>query len=229
LPGNPPNETFCPATGLGVGKVNSKSISDHFSVQIEVLLLMALTVTGCSIISVSNHAVGAKPPLCSEQKASQRVLVFWGVAWREDQKEEMLREEIVSRAITRFFSSTQCFAAATIQRSIGSREALILTDAEILSVAQSFSNNPDKVIVIRVEELGPVVRLNLSPILWEGGTDIVLRVRVLDILSGSLESDLTTHGTKAGPFILRGTSYLENSLNLALQSVLLNTSLPETR
>ena len=58
--------------------------------------------------------------------------------------------------------------------------ALTLTDAEILSVAQSFSSNPDKVIVMRVEELGPVVRLNLSPIPWEGGTDIVLRVRVLD-------------------------------------------------
>jgi hypothetical protein len=55
-------------------------------------------------------------------------------------------------------------------------------------------------------------------ILWEGGTDIALRIRLLDVATASLESDLAMHWTKGGAFVLRGTSALEDDLVAALSS-----------
>jgi hypothetical protein len=182
------------------------------------LLCVLLLTSGCSTIRISTHAAGVKPPICSDQTAHQRVLVLWGCAWRENQKEVPLREGIAARAITRFFNSSPCYESATIAESLSGRDALVLTDGEISQAARSLSGTIQKVVVLRIEELGPIIRLYLSPILWEGGTEIVLRVRILDIETALLESELAIHWTKGGPFVLRGTSALEDDLVAALTS-----------
>jgi hypothetical protein len=183
------------------------------------LLLCALLLTcGCGSIRISTYAAGVKPPLCSDQTARQTVLVLWGCAWRENQKEVPLREEIASRAIARFFSSSSCYESATIAEP-GGLAALMLTDGEMLQAAQSLPNAIQKVIVLRIEELGPFIRVYLSPILWEGGTDITLQIRLLEVATASLESDLTMHWTNGGPFVLRGRSALEDDLVAALTAV----------
>jgi hypothetical protein len=127
------------------------------------LLLCALQLLcSCSSIRISTYAAGVKPPLYSDQTARQTVLVLWGCAWREDQKEVPLREDIASRAIARFFSSSSCYESATIADPAG-RAALMLSDGELLQTARSHSNKIQKVIMIRVEELGPFIRVNVSP------------------------------------------------------------------
>jgi hypothetical protein len=143
-------------------------------------------------------------------------MVMWGFAWRESQKEVPLREEIASRAIKRFLNSSSCYELASGAELPAGHAALMLTDGELLQTARSHSNKIQKLVVIRVEELGPFIRVYLSPIFWEGGTDISLRIRLLDIATASLESDLAIHWSNGGPFVLRGTSALEDDLIAAL-------------
>ena len=188
-----------------------------------IILLIALAIialVGCASTKVTMHVVGKKPPLCRTQSSSQTALVFSGTAWRENQKEVALREEMASRAISRFFKTSSCFAKAEVQRLVSeNEEAIALSDTDILEYARSSGEHYDKVIIVRVEELGPFLVFYLSPILWEGGTEVVLRVRVLDVKTSTLEANISTHWKDSGAFVIKGTKTLEQDLQAALDSV----------
>jgi len=149
-------------------------------------------------------------------------LVLWGTAWRDNQKEPRLREEMASKAIAEFFSGRSCYAKATILRSIEGREAVTLSDVDALKFANALPEKYSRIIMLRVEELGPLLIFYLSPILWEGGTDVVLRVRELDADASALDSDLDIHWKNSGAFVLKGTKSLEQDLQSALEKVFLN-------
>src|SRR2546430_11908752 len=53
----------------------------------------------------------------SDLQAGQSALVLWGTAWRDDQKEAHACEEMASRAISRFFGSSSCYAKVAVLRS----------------------------------------------------------------------------------------------------------------
>ncbi len=178
-----------------------------------------LAFSGCSEIRVNMHTVGMKPPLCRSGIANQKILVLWGAAWRSDQKEKERREEIASVVIPRFFKGTSCYASADVQKFIGGRNAITMSDSEILKSDMVISGQFQKVIVVRLEELGPTLKFYLSPILWEGSTKVSLRIRVLDVATSSLGSDVATDWEKGGAFVIRGVKYLEESLAAALESV----------
>ena len=181
---------------------------------VAIFLLAALS--GCATTQTFIHAVGSKPPLCQAQSGQEIALVLWGTAWRDNQKEPRLREEMASKAIAEFFSGRSCYAKATILRSIAGREAVTLSDVDALKFASTLPEKYSRVIMLRVEELGPLLIFYLSPILWEGGTEVVLRVRVLDTGASALDSDLAIHWKKTGAFVLKGTKSLEQDLQSAL-------------
>jgi hypothetical protein len=104
-------------------------------------------------------------------------------------------------------------------KSAAGREAVGLSDAEALKFAISTGGQYGKVILVRVEELGPLVIIHPSPILWQGGTEVVLRVRVLNANTSALETDITIHRKDSGAFVLKGTKTLEQDLQAALASV----------
>jgi hypothetical protein len=165
------------------------------------------------------HTVGLKPPLCRSAIANQKILVLWGAAWRNNQKEKDRREQVAADVITRFFNATSCGASATVQKSIAGREAVTMSDSEILKSDMVISGQFQKVVVIRLEELGPILMFNLSPILWSGATNVSLRIRVLDVATSSMDSDITTDWMKGGPFNIRGAKYYAESLTAALETV----------
>jgi len=105
------------------------------------------------------------------------------------------------------------------------REAVDLSDVEALRYAASTGGRHDQVILVRLEELGPLVMIYLSPVLWEGGTEVVLRVRVLDANTSALEADITTHWKNGGAFVLKGTKTLGQDLEAALASVFMGSSI----
>jgi hypothetical protein len=185
---------------------------------IAAVALLAL-LSSCATTKINLHTVGLKPPLCRAMTGSQAALVLWGAAWRENQKEVLLREEMASRAISNFFREGSCYSKVTVLRSLDGRQATTLSDAEVLKLSTTLSERYRKIIQIRLEELGPILSIYLSPILWEGGTEVLLRVRVLDVDSASLETDLVAHWRNSGAFVLKGTGSLEDDLQSALKSI----------
>jgi hypothetical protein len=178
-----------------------------------------LTFSGCSTIQVNMHAVGLNPPLGRSYIANQKILVLWGAAWRSDQKEKERREQVAATVIPRFFNETSCYASATVQKFIDGRDALTMSDSEILKSDMVISGQFQKVMVVRLEELGPTLKFYLSPILWGGSTKVSLRLRVLDVATSSLGSDIAADWEKGGAFVIRGAKYFEESLTSALESV----------
>ena len=188
------------------------------------IVLAIIALVGCATTTLTTHVVGKKPPLCQIRASSQTALVLWGTAWRENQKEVALREEMASRAISQFFKTSSCYSKVEVQRLASGHEAIGLSDTEALEYARSTGVQYDKVIIVRVEELGPLLMFYLSPILWEGGTEVVLRVRELDVNTSALEADISTHWKDGGAFVLKGTRTLELDLQAALASVFVGSA-----
>jgi hypothetical protein len=94
---------------------------------------------------------------------------------------------------------------------------LLVTDAKLISAGNSAG--ADKVIRIRIEELGPNLYLYLSPILWQTKNEVLLQVRVINTKTGKVESDLSTQWMRGGPFTLHGASGLPTDLSCALKAI----------
>jgi len=196
-------------------------------IQIVGIIITAITgliICGCAATKIVTHAIVRKPPLCQMQSAPESALVLWGPAWRENQKEIALREDIASRAINQFFTTSPCYSKVEVLKSVAGRSAIELSDAQALKFAVASNGGFDKVIILRVEELGPLVLIHPSPILWEGGTEVVLRIRVLNTKTSSVEADVTSHWKNGGAFVLKGTKTLERDMEAALTSVFIESS-----
>lgn len=180
------------------------------------IIVATLMAGGCATTRVVAHTVGARPPLCQAQGPSQTALILWGAAWRENQKEAALREEMASRAINHFFKTSPCYSKVDVLNVVDGHSAASLSDVEALKFAAAAGSHYDKVVIVRVEELGPLIIIYLSPILWEGGTEVMLRVRALNANTSALETDISIHWKDSGAFVLKGTKTLEQDLQSAL-------------
>jgi hypothetical protein len=182
---------------------------------------LVLCLLGCTSTTVTFHTAGMEPPLCRERAKELKTVVYWEAAWRPDQKEVARREAIIAKGIDDFFRAAPCFSVQTISRTIEGRNVLALSDREVLASAPT---DIDRVLIIRFEELGPVLQFYISPILWTSDLDIQVRVRTLNARTASLESDVTAHWRKGGPFNLRGTNGLPGDLANLLHSLFSDTA-----
>lgn len=183
-----------------------------------VIVALIFAGQGCSTVNLRQYNAGPKPEICTASQEPAGLFVLWGTAWRENQKEPQLRREIATRSIQAFFSSLPCRRRVFLLDSWNGQPAPLLSDTQALEAARAQPSPIGEVLIIRVEELGPFIKIYLSPILWEGGTEIILRIRMLKVSTGVMESDVTTHWIRGGPFVLRGVSSLDEDLAAALQS-----------
>ena len=184
-----------------------------------VFALAILTLGSCATTQVTSHVVGNRHPLCQAQASPQTALSLWGTAWRDNQKDIALREIMASRGIAEYFNTSSRFSKVEVLKLAAGREAVGLSDSETLKFAISTGRQYGNVILVRVEELGPLLIIHPSPILWEGGTEVVLRIRVLNVNTSALETDITIHWKNSGAFVLKGTKTLEQDIQAALASV----------
>lgn len=194
-------------------------------------MIKKLTVTGvigacvciyeCSTPVVTKHVAGDSVA-CVDHSS----LILWGTAWRSNQKEPEKRRSIARQAITDFFSSHFAVAPESILEQIHGRDPLTLSDAEILNFAQTSTRKWKVIVLIRVEELGPLILIYPSPILWEGGTETRMRIRVLNIAPPALKMDASVHRKDTGAFVLRGTGALDQDIALTLKEVFKETCKP---
>jgi hypothetical protein len=185
------------------------------------LMIANFLLSGCVVTQTAIHSTGVIPPLCQAHAKQESALVLWGTAWRTNQKERQLREEKASKAISQFFGTRSCYTKTTVLRTLAGRDPVTLSDIETIKLASVLPDGYNKIILLRIEELGPLLMIYLSPILWEGGSEAVFRVRILDVNSGSLDSDVDMHWKNTGAFVLRGTKHLEEDLKAALAQVFL--------
>ena len=181
------------------------------------MLPVMLIGEGCSTISTKIHTVGHPPPLCKQGLENKKIAVYWGTAWRADQKETSTRERYVEAGIKKFFLSTRCVQAVSLSKRVLGRNALLATDAELISDGQLAG--ADYAVRLRVEELGPNVYLYLSPILWETKNEVLLQIQVLDTARQTVESDTSIHRTRGGPFTFHSAGSLPTDFANTLHAI----------
>jgi hypothetical protein len=162
-------------------------------------LALCLALAGCASTRVETTGEAIRP-LC---RADAAALVVWEPKWRPDQKDVAEREAAAQRGIERFFAESRCFAKAEVRRN----------DDRVLELTT------ERLVAIRVRELGPVLRLG-SPTVVDGGTEVVLELKVLDARTLNVLADLRTHWQNGGPGVVKGVATLEDDMRAALAAVL---------
>lgn len=185
------------------------------------LALFLLTLAGCSTVTITHHPAGDPPPFCNPDLRNT-IAVYWGTAWRNDQKEIKTREKYLDEGISSFFATDKCFETVVIARTINGKDAMLASDAELVSAGKKAG--ADKVFFLRIEELGPNLYLYLSPILWQTKNEAALQVRKLNTATGEVESDLSTQWLRGGPFTMLGAGSLPVDLSGVLQAIFYGTS-----
>jgi hypothetical protein len=181
---------------------------------------LCVALFGCASTKVDISGAAPKKPVCQTVGEQLSVLVLWGPIWRPNQKEVPLREEAALRGLEKFFSNTGCFTKVDIRRLSGGRSAIVPSDHELLSLASAATPTPDRLLVVAVRELGPIVRLFGSPALVEGGTDVVLELKVFDVRTGESLADFRTHWQNGGAFVIKGVETLPQDMTSALEAAL---------
>lgn len=197
------------------------------SLHLGLVLLGALA--GCASTTVASTGQALPSPLCGSASAGHAttasvavaVAVLWGPSWRPDQKEPALREAAALRGIQQFFATQRCLRDVAIARTDIPAQGE-LSDATLLDQAKALTPGADKVVLIVVKELGPLLRIGL-PTLVEGGTEVVAEVRVVDARRRVAEARLQTHWHKGGPFYIQGVKTLDQDMQAALSATLAAT------
>lgn len=178
-----------------------------------------MALAGCATTNIETSGTTLKQPLCDADSAAGTVSVVWASKWRVDQKEPPLREAAALRGIETFFASQPCFKQGGFRRIDLPLAGDDLSDAQLISLARSKSSAPDKIVLIVVRELGPKLWVGL-PKLIEGGTEVVLDIKVATGANSSLLANLHTHWQKGGAFYIKGVKTLDQDMQAALQQAL---------
>ena len=180
---------------------------------------LSVAASGCATTQVeTSGSADRQQSLCQASGEHLSGLVLWWPQWRPDQKDVALREAAAQRGLEQFFSGPQCFSKVKLLRPGIADSAGGVSDQEALRLAQAPPLIADKVIIIKVRELGPVVKLLASLRLVEGGTEVVLETRVLDVRTGALIGDRKTHWKTGGAFVIKGVQTLDQDMQSALQA-----------
>ena len=176
-------------------------------------------LSGCASTKVETTGAAMHVPFCREGAGMLSALVYWGPQWRSDQKEPERREAAALRGIESFFTGSACVARFEVRRLPGERMAEVPSDEALLKPASAAAPRLDKVRVIVVRELGPVLRIGI-PSIVEGGTEVVLELRLLDVPTSSAQANVRTHWSNGGTFVIKGVGSLERDMGAALAAAL---------
>lgn len=179
-------------------------------------LAVASVLSGCASTTVDHTGAALEAPLCRSDGPAVSTLVFWGTQWRPDQKEPQLREAAALRGIEDFLARTGCLKLADLRRlPLGEP----LPAGPGLSAA-ALSAGAERVLFIVVRELGPRLLIGI-PVIVEGGTEVLLDVRVLDARTSALLADTRTLWRNGGTFVIKGVKTLDRDMSAALDVTLM--------
>jgi hypothetical protein len=171
-------------------------------------LMIALALSGCAATTTVRISPSPQEPVCASATSAK---VLWTAEWRKDQKDVRERELAVADGIDQFFNSADCFKKTSIQHlpSDASKSKI----ATYTSGAKEF----DKIILIKIRELGPVVKLGASLALVEGGTEVIFDTSVYEAM-GAPTRKFSTEWRSGGPGVVKGVGSLPQDLQAALSA-----------
>lgn len=171
-------------------------------------IYLAVLLTGCASTTVT-LSPSPQAPVCDRTAAAQ---ILWAPRWRPDQKDVARREEAARAGLQEFLANSGCFARSELQRvpDLGATSVA----ARTASAAPQFS----RVVVIAVQELGPLVELFSSAALVEGGTEVVLHVAAYSAPEFTPPREFTIHWRNGGPGVVKGVASLPDDMQAALRA-----------
>lgn len=182
-------------------------------------LLAAALLGGCASTSITQYHAGDARSVCQPSSTAAPALVMWGAAWKDGQPNRGEREITAERGIRNYFAKATCFRQAYVAGSAQGRSPLGMSDVEMIRWARSQPTVYGTLVQLRLEELDTRTQFRPSLVLWETGSLVQLRVRVLDMASMRLLTERTIHWWNGGGYIIRGTGWLDDDLTAALESV----------
>jgi hypothetical protein len=181
-------------------------------------LCITALLFGCATTHFETKGDSLSQPLCHSTSGKFTALVLWGPIWRANQKDVPLREEAALRGIEDFAAT--CFSTVSIRRLDGGRRAKIPTEEQVRTLVGSEMFQPDRVLVVIVRELGPVIQI-LGPVAtFGGGTEVLLELQIRDPQSGEPIVKLQTNWYNGGSFVIKSTKTLPQDMGSALIAAL---------
>lgn len=172
-------------------------------------LLISIVVAfgGCASMTTSHLIPSPQSPVC---KSTAKALILWMPQWRPDQKDVPLREAAAAEGIAHFFATSGCFSSAVVQR-IAQPSATSI----VAAVAEAQSRY-DKLVIVTVRELGPIVKIGSSIALFEGGTEVVLDFAEYLLPESKPQRIFAVQWNDGGPGVIKGVESLPQDIQSAL-------------
>jgi hypothetical protein len=174
------------------------------------LLAVALALSGCGSTTTVQITPSPQDPVCAPAASA---MILWTTEWRSDQKDVSERELAAADGLNQFFKAAGCFKSTSIRRIPS--DSSQSTKAEAAAAIKEF----DKVVLITIRELGPVIKIGASLALVEGGTEVVLDASERTAPK-STTREFTTVWRSGGPGVIKGVGTLPQDLQAALIAAL---------
>lgn len=180
-------------------------------------LTLSLLLAGCATTTVETSGTALQHPLCTPDDPKLSVALYWAPRWRSDQKEPKVREALAQLGIEQFIAEHDCLSVTGLERLPA--EAGTPSDSELLRLANQTVARPERVVFVVLEELGP--RLLIGVPVIEGGTEVVIEVRVLDAATPQVLANVRTRWRNGGAFVIKGIKSLDKDMSAALRAALM--------
>ena len=186
------------------------------------LLCGSLTLAGCAATKVEfTGDVSASPStVCKDPGDTRSALVLWRTNWRPDQKDVAQREEAIVLGLKDFLSKSACFSSHQLKRLPSTEDKHQHSEAELLVYATNAYPRADRVIVVTVKELGPIVRLFSSAAVIEGGTEVKMDVSIFNANTATPMANFQTHWQNGGALVVKGVSSLPQDMSDAMKAAI---------
>lgn len=179
-----------------------------FCYALTALLIPPIVVLGgCASTTISQLVPSPQPPVC---QSSARALILWAPEWRPDQKDVPARETAAAEGIAQFFAKSGCFSSTVVQR-IAQPSATSVAAAVVEAQLRY-----DRLAIVTVRELGPIVKIGSSIAMVEGGTEVVLDIAEYLLPESKPKRVFAVQWRNGGPGVIKGVASLSQDIQSAL-------------
>lgn len=172
---------------------------------------LAVLVAVAMLVGCATTRVGISPspqtPVCDHAASG---LVLWAPQWRPNQKDVRKREAAAETGLKEFLQASGCFKNSGLHRLPN------LTPTVVASEVVLARGHFNKVVVVTIHELGPVIKLLSSFALLDGGTEVVLQVAEYLPPDEVQTRSFTVHWQNGGPGVIKGVRSLPQDIQAAL-------------
>lgn len=183
-------------------------------------LLAGIIISGCASTTMQSYRAGGKETICTGRgDLLGHIAVLPEMAWRNDQKEPNIRQQMALEEIAQAFREIPC---GSIAPPGGIRDVAKWSNRPESELLQTFSaEGVDTIILLRIEELTPRVYFTYSlPFLWASASEADFRIRALSVKSGEVLMDTRVKRSTGGPFHLRPAEWARVELYTALKKIM---------